>query len=262
MKHSTPESMKFKKLKRRLGLSTVVTVGTLELLWLATQKNAKRGDIGRFSNEEIAIECDWNGDPDELVEALIDAGWIDRCQVHRLVIHDWHEHCPTWITGNLKSQKISFAIATPLAPPLANGYSPTLSDTAKGEDYSTPLPNLTQPNPTKPNETYSVAITPRDIFSQWNAVASTKGLTTHRRLTEARISKIKARLKQPEWVDDFTAASEKLPIPGDGWQPDLEWMIANDTNVSKILEGKYDWRGERAVNGRNASQKSEPVNGF
>ncbi|MEO2014043.1 MAG: hypothetical protein ABGZ53_06695, partial [Fuerstiella sp.] len=64
MKHSTPDSMKFKTLQRQLGVSRVVTAGTLELLWIATLNNAKRGDIGRFPNEEIAIECDWAGDPD------------------------------------------------------------------------------------------------------------------------------------------------------------------------------------------------------
>lgn len=143
--------MKFKKLKRRLGLSTVVTVGTLELLWHATQKNAKRGDIGQFSNEEIAIECDWQGEPDELVEALIESGWLDRCQEHRLVVHDWKDHCPTWVIGNLKSQNADFAIATPLAPPLAPTLSPPLSSEAIAEGFSGMLPNLTQPNPTKPN---------------------------------------------------------------------------------------------------------------
>lgn len=133
-------------------MSTVVTVGTLELLWIATQKNAKRGDIGRFTNEEIAIECDWEGEPDELVEALIDSGWLDRCSVHRLVVHDWSDHCPTWVVGNLKSQKVDFAIATPLAPALSTPLSTPLSTDAKGNGSSGVLPNLTQPDVTKPNQ--------------------------------------------------------------------------------------------------------------
>ncbi len=89
MKHLTPESMKFKKLQRRLGVSAVVVAGTLEFLWIATQKNAKRGDIGQFSNEEIAIECGWEGDPDAFIEALIDCGWLDVCDTCRLVVNSW-----------------------------------------------------------------------------------------------------------------------------------------------------------------------------
>lgn len=89
MKHSTPDSMKFKKLQRRLGVSRKEVVGVLELLWIATQTNARRGDIGRYTNEEIAIECDWEGDPDHLIESLVESGWLDPCDRHRLVVHDW-----------------------------------------------------------------------------------------------------------------------------------------------------------------------------
>ena len=64
MKNNTPELMNFKRLQRRLGVNTAQLVGHLELLWIATAKNAPEGDIGRFSNEDIAIACYWEGDPD------------------------------------------------------------------------------------------------------------------------------------------------------------------------------------------------------
>ena len=54
MKHVTPDLMKFKRLQRSLGESLRSTVGILELLWIATQKNAPAGDIGKFSDEEIS----------------------------------------------------------------------------------------------------------------------------------------------------------------------------------------------------------------
>lgn len=111
MKSGTTELMKFKRLQRRLRLSKLVTTGLLELLWQATAKNAPQGDIGRFSNEDIAIECDYDGDPDEMVDALVGCDWIDECADHRLVIHDWHEHCPTYIKGNLAKHKKQLAIA-------------------------------------------------------------------------------------------------------------------------------------------------------
>lgn len=102
MKTNTPESMKFKRLARRLKTSRCHTVGLLELLWIATAKNCPQGDIGKFTNEEIAIECDWEGDHDELVAALLDCGWLDIHDECRLVVHDWADHAPNHVASNLK----------------------------------------------------------------------------------------------------------------------------------------------------------------
>jgi len=108
MKSSTPDLLKFKRLQRRLGVSVPCVCGLLELLWISTSKNAPQGDIGRFTNEEIAIGCYWDGDPDLLVESLLECGWLDSSEEHRLVVHDWAEHCPAWVKGNLASQKKEF----------------------------------------------------------------------------------------------------------------------------------------------------------
>lgn len=120
MKTGTPDTMKFKKLKRRLNVSLSKTVGTLDLLWMATAKSAPQGDIGRFSNEEIAIECDWDGDPDELVAALTECGWLDPHNECRLVVHDWADHAPNHVANNLKRWGKSFLIPpkeSPKEPP-------------------------------------------------------------------------------------------------------------------------------------------------
>lgn len=140
MKHQVPESLKFRKLQRRLGVSRVVTAGTLELLWIAVQKNAPRGDIGRFDNESIAIECDWEGEPDELVEALVETGWLERCSQHRLVVHDWHEHAPYWVKGVAER---------------AGGFVTKVEDNSSELKLATDdaAPSEARPNQTKPNLT-------------------------------------------------------------------------------------------------------------
>lgn len=112
MKANTPELMKFKKLQRKLGESRRGTIGLLEGLWIETARNSPAGDVGRFSNEEIAIMVDWDGDPDLLVDALVECRWLDRCSEHRLVVHDWQDHCPTYVKGGLAKQKKLIAIAT------------------------------------------------------------------------------------------------------------------------------------------------------
>lgn len=142
MKPNTTDLLKFKGLMRRLGESQRGCVGLLELLWIGTAKNAPRGDIGRFSNEEIAIMCDWEGDPDSLVKALVDSRWIDADPVHRLLVHDWEDHCPDYIKGNLKRWNKDFARQSTIV-----GYSEEHRSEAAKQPPSdgTSFPSLTLP---------------------------------------------------------------------------------------------------------------------
>jgi hypothetical protein len=84
---------KLRRLCRKLNVPLYVGVGLLECLWHLTAREAPRGDIGRLSNEDIAIALEWTEDEETLVEAFISCGWIDHHADYRLVVHDWHEHC-------------------------------------------------------------------------------------------------------------------------------------------------------------------------
>jgi hypothetical protein len=100
MKPGTRELIKFKKLKRRLGLlKDREVVGLLESLWLFAQKQCQRGDVGRFEDEDIAIAVEWDGDPSELLLTLCETGWLDKHPLHRYVIHDWKKNAPRWVTA-------------------------------------------------------------------------------------------------------------------------------------------------------------------
>lgn len=107
MKLGTVESLKFKKLKLKLGLAQWQAIGLLESLWMFTARNAPLGDIGKHSNEDIAVHLEWSGDPDSLIDILVECRWIDRSDEHRLLIHDWSDHLPMWLQGNLKRHKKS-----------------------------------------------------------------------------------------------------------------------------------------------------------
>lgn len=99
MKLGCPDTIKFKKLKMRLKLTHWQCVGLLESLWLFTARNAPDGDIGRHSHEDIAACLEWEGEPDQLINTLVDLHWLDEHPSLGLVVHDWKEHCPTWIKG-------------------------------------------------------------------------------------------------------------------------------------------------------------------
>lgn len=84
------------------------TVGVLESIWLLTQTNAPRGDLGRMPDDDIAAGIEWNGSAESLIGALVDAGFVVRHNRYRLVVHDWHDHAPTWLKGAMAKNGKSF----------------------------------------------------------------------------------------------------------------------------------------------------------
>jgi len=97
VKRDTIDKGKFKKLCLRLGIPAYAAVGLLELLWRNCAIETPRGDIGRQTNEDIALCLSWEGDHDKLVDALVECRWLDEHPEHRLIVHDWHDHCPDWV---------------------------------------------------------------------------------------------------------------------------------------------------------------------
>ena len=97
MKRGTPEHPKMRLLAKKLGVSLPQAIGTMELLWHWASRYAIQGNIGKWKNEIIAQAVYWDDDPDLLVNALCDSGWIDADPVHRYVIHDIKDHADnTW----------------------------------------------------------------------------------------------------------------------------------------------------------------------
>ena len=152
MKAGTESSIKFKRLKRRLALPHWQVVGLLESLWSVTRQSAPRGDIGRFSDEDIAASIEWDGDESELISTLVESGFLDRCPTHRLVVHDWADHCPTYIKGNLKNKGVAFAVAD-LVPDSSMGLSPPTKSPHLVPDPSPPLPSQVKSSLTKSSQT-------------------------------------------------------------------------------------------------------------
>jgi len=100
VKRQALDHTKMDLLMEKLSVPRYAAVGILESLWHLTAREAPRGDIGKLSNERIAIGIDWRGsknrsaaqEANRLVQALMDAGWIEVHAECRFIIHDWHEH--------------------------------------------------------------------------------------------------------------------------------------------------------------------------
>lgn len=143
MKRGTPDHPKTRMLAARLNLKRYQAVGLLESLWHFAASYAKRGDIGKWSNSEIAAAIDWEGDPDELITALVASNFLDECDEFRLLVHDWKEHADQTVMRSEEVKKLGFASIQ-----LANA-----SRKLKHASQPTPTPEPTpkpEPKP-KPN---------------------------------------------------------------------------------------------------------------
>jgi len=122
MKREGINHPKTRALARGLGIPQYAAVGLLECLWAFTSTAAPCGDVGKWSNDEIAEGMFWDGKPDKLVDALVAARLLDRCGVHRLVVHDWHEHADKATRNKVNGRRLTFVrVETPVTISPATG---------------------------------------------------------------------------------------------------------------------------------------------
>lgn len=127
MKRGTIDHPKMRRLVRELGrvvasrselgfvtiggqVPLCLAVGILECLWHFAARHAPQGDIGRWSDADIADAVGWPAsEAAGLVAGLVDSGWVDRHEHHRLVVHDWAEHADDAVNMSLARAKLFFA---------------------------------------------------------------------------------------------------------------------------------------------------------
>lgn len=191
MKRETYRHPKTYDLAARLQVDRPAALGRLELLWDYTGDVAPQGDIGKWPNAAIAAACDWSGNPDQFVEALVDAGWLDKVDEYRLVVHDWPDHCQEWVRKKLKRSRLAFLVyyaerktdagETPAGEDGADASEvatvsrqyPDRGETAAGPclDVFRPIPS--NPNPSEPNPSHGfgsdgVGVTPKTAPVAWD----------------------------------------------------------------------------------------------
>ena len=110
MKRESFDHPKMKTLARTLRVPIYAANGITARLWWFTSQYAPAGDIGRFTDDDITEAVGFDLDRSkELVESLQKAGFIDYSQSHRLVIHDWAEHCEEAVHAKLARRGELFA---------------------------------------------------------------------------------------------------------------------------------------------------------
>ncbi len=86
----------------------------------------------------------------------------------------------------------------------------------------------------------------KDVFDGWNARAQVVGdpsrMPLVRSLSKDRQTKLKTRLSEQTFRENWRRAIAMLPIPakrGFDWSPKFDWLIQNETNILKLVEGNY-----------------------
>jgi hypothetical protein len=115
MKREAMGGSKMKSLSRHLNLDQWAAVGILESLWHLTAREAPQGDVGKLSNADIAAFMEWRGDPDALIQGLVNSRWLDVSDTYRLVVHDWHEHADEAVKKKLDRAHKPF-LSVPIDP--------------------------------------------------------------------------------------------------------------------------------------------------
>lgn len=263
MKASTPELMKFKRLQRRLGISTAQLVGHLELMWIATAKNSPEGDIGRFSNEDIAIACHWEGDPDNFVDSLVECGWLDKDTKWRLLVHNWSEHAPSYIHGILKRHGKNFREptkeVTKEAPKEPTKEAPIVSYSEDATSYSSlacsSLTNSNQENNTSAERGQAYDLNFEKFWSAFPKVRRTKKQEAYRKWklalkrvdAETLTKRAGEYAKSPKGLSEF-AVMPSVWLNSGMWEDDpASWGVSTSSRQQvataetfAITGGDYD----------------------
>jgi len=129
-----------------LDIRLYQAVGLLEMLWHLTDREAPRGDIGKLSDEAICDSLDWPGSPPALIDALAECGWLDRCEDHRLVVHDWQDHCTDALRKKIARDGTGFA-GVRRCPPMSADVRRNLPPSHASP---LPLPSPATPPPRPP----------------------------------------------------------------------------------------------------------------
>lgn len=207
-----------------------MTAGLLELLWATTAESCKRGNIGRFSNEDIAMAVEFDGDADKFVEALVETGWLDEDDEFRLVVHDWAEHCPNYIKGNI-AHKGGFC--RPKAGPKDNPKGEPKANPKDGpregrkdDPGDGPRDHPTQPSLAKSSQAKSNQVQPNHNAAAAKAAAASE---FQGKLTKA--------LEDPAQADSFRRLAAHLEkSSGRSLPSEYIWSVAV---VSELLLGGF-----------------------
>ena len=78
---------------QRMGWTLPHTIGNLHLLWYWALEYAPTGNLTKFDFDQLTCDPDLgDATPEQFLEAMIQAGFIDRSEDGQIRIHDWPDY--------------------------------------------------------------------------------------------------------------------------------------------------------------------------
>lgn len=219
-------------LMSRLSINRREAIGLLDLLLDWAMDYAPCGDIGKWSNGVIAGAVEWTGNADDLVNALVGSGWLDENDLHRLVIHDWPDHAPTFHRAKLKKLGLEF-----LKCYESSGIAPDGS----AEPSSEPTTPLLSSPLLKPNQTAAAAAA-QQLGNGKTAAAAAEVVTSEewkKAIPHAKAIREKLRPRDQRLTDSEREWAAKIAVltlrRGEAW---LNTALEGFRGGVKIAEPK------------------------
>jgi hypothetical protein len=223
MKRGTAEHPKVLSLMAELKIPLYSACGLLELLWHFAAKYCVQGDVGRFNDKAIAKALGWRGDAQKLLSALVECGWLDRDNAHRLLIHDWQDHADQTVQRVVAKRNLK------MLAPCYDDASCTKTDSPRDASLPLPLPlpkafALAAP----PAGGNGDMVYPHDFLVFWSAYPKRKGKAEAfkawgkvkaRPPVEVLLPEIAKQSKTEQWTKD---GGQFIPMPAT-WINNRRW---------------------------------------
>ncbi|HEX8042811.1 hypothetical protein [Candidatus Deferrimicrobium sp.] len=188
-------------------------------------------------------------------------GWKDRIRYSdphepkRFILENWEGVFGRPRIGKCKGDP-------PPKPPIHNSYVGNLHRPPTQEAQNDPTASASDLKPTSSSESGDSDSSKSSgngkntegvqaFFDLWNLEAKTLPKAT--KLTDTRRRKILARLRErplQEWGEVFRRMERSSFLRGEtggSFRADLDWIIANEGNTFKVVEGRYDDREKRSA---------------
>ncbi len=126
---------KTRRAARILDVPVPQVVGHLHMLWWWALDHAFDGDITAFDALDLADAVAWDGDPDDLVKALVDCGpgdkvgFLEHTDDGRTLIHDWAE-----FTAHLRARREASKLGNHTRHHVNKGVSDPACDLCESPD--------------------------------------------------------------------------------------------------------------------------------
>ena len=265
-----------------LDIEPVKVTGMLVLIWLWSLDNAPDGSLEGISNRSIARAAQWDGDADEFVEALKNAGLLDVSADTGLSLHDWYEYA-----GKLVEKREAERERSRRRRAETNGQTADDQPTTDGRPTDKPTDDqpTTDGRVEKSKSRVELSISSEVTTSEESEPAAAdptpyEAIRTvyhdHcpsypklRKLSANRKKAIAARWKEygqnlATFIELFDAAEASPFLKGQNdrnWSADFDWLMKSD-NMAKVLEGKYTSGRRPQIRSGSGSSTLDVLNGI